>query len=1396
MLTQLFRSPLYKQIQQLLYGDLSVAWAKLEKHSIDRLNNSFVASLKKKVKSEKISGTDKLILINYLITELQVFIRSEYKAVNVLQIKYSEYTRRYKRSTSDADKKSHILEFAKEMGAGTRQLEADRRAFQLWFDHDAITDRFYNYISNKEKILTFSLTRLARLINEYIIVCDKQLFTLEQWKKFNLEADLTPLFNYKGDARVKVTAFKVMMQCVKGLRKDLQQPAFSENVLRYVYRSALDQNQDIWIQTEALELLSSLSPENFKVVFLKRFEKSNSTVEDDIFIRHHAVLLLEAYYSNVKFTFELLGVALKDNSPYVRQAISKVIACLPPEIIIKTYKDVFFSDPSPQVRGALLLTVLSFIKKNVINNDQQRQEDLLLIIMNLLENEKDLFVIRILLQQIPLIIKALSSDETAQNTWIAQVFPVLGELHQTAEVIKVRRWAAKSREWIWCYCSEQRTNLLQVLQAQIIGLYDKDSINVLKDIKGVQFEEEVSRLLALIAQHDDGFDVDVKRKGFRLYKKPLFVFRWWRALYEIRHSSIDKRQAYSHTIGRLSRGKTFIPSSIKAELSMTKVPGEPFYVEEEDGWRPFLPLVDDIISLLDPVFFAPAIKIVTSDGITRVTPPGNPLKRLLALSVITLRFDYFARLRNWQVGMQSSPDQYIRALEKLGILFEFEPHKYPFEAPVAFDSSVNRFFNVLIPVPLTDVFARFKDYFYSIYENNLTELLLFLSLGSSYFIGQHVYANQRIRKARKSMGIVIGGWGTRGKSGTERLKAALFNALGFNVVSKTTGCEAMFLHSYAYGQLREMFLFRPYDKATIWEQGNVLRLADKMGTDVFLWECMGLTPSYVEILQRQWMQDDIATITNTYPDHEDLQGPAGHNIPEVMTRFIPKKSVLITTEEQMLPILKKEAFKQNSRFVSLGWREAGLITDDVIECFPYDEHPYNIALVLSMAREFGISEVYALREMANRVVPDLGVLKTYPSAKIMSRVLTFVMGMSANERYGAIGNWRRTGFDKLSLKNNPEIWVSALINNRADRIPRSRVFADLLVNDISVDAIYLIGTNLHGFMGYLQESWHLIKDKHTLNVANKSPQDVLYEFARQYKIPSDEQVILKRLSSMLSGIGEKQLYYDLATIWSDKEQLKIRLKSLQYGEQLIDFLETNLSLLSEYQALANKLDLVKSGTQLDDALHDFLWQCFRKKIIIMEDEHATGDEIISSIVHHTPPGLENKIMGMQNIKGTGLDFVYRWLYWDFCNSALDQLLSDKEQVAHEGLKQLVTFQEYSLLCEHKVKKVIYSVKEKTWAQRETVQAELELIESRLKNQLDNINSSIGKQDISSRWKQLIIYFFEEILDTGDAIKRRKKADLIYKELINLRISHARAAQELKKLNARQKGGWLARKVLT
>ena len=246
-------------------------------------------------------------------------------------------------------------------------------------------------------------------------------------------------------------------------------------------------------------------------------------------------------------------------------------------------------------------------------------------------------------------------------------------------------------------------------------------------------------------------------------------------------------------------------------------------------------------------------------------------------------------------------------------------------------------------------------------------------------LARSVVTRRAIDKDRKAMPLSVGGWGTRGKSGTERIKAGLFQGLGYEVLVKTTGCEAMFIHAIPGLLAHEVFIYRPYDKATIWEQRGVLNLGARLGVRVFLWECMALQPDLVNLLSAQWMRDDYSTVTNAYPDHEDVQGPAGYDVAQVISEFVPPDGRLFTTEDQMLPLTcASKAKSKNTSIRAIGERESALLGDDVLARFPYHEHPKNIALVAALAQALGIPSSVAIVEMADYVVPDLGVLKTYP----------------------------------------------------------------------------------------------------------------------------------------------------------------------------------------------------------------------------------------------------------------------------------------------------------------------------------------------------------------------------------------------------------------------------------
>lgn len=639
---------------------------------------------------------------------------------------------------------------------------------------------------------------------------------------------------------------------------------------------------------------------------------------------------------------------------------------------------------------------------------------------------------------------------------------------------------------------------------------------------------------------------------------------------------------------------------------------------------------------------------------------------------------------------------------------------------------------------------------------------------------------------------MIGGWGTRGKSGTERLKAALLNAAGLSLLSKTTGCEAMVLHSAPFGKLRELFLFRPYDKATIWEQQYVVRLASKLGVQAFLWECMALTPQYVRVLQRDWMKDDLSTITNTFPDHEDLQGPAGINIPEVIADFIPTRSKVLTSEEQMLPILRDAARGKCSHLLPVTWREANLIPSDVLARFPYQEHPDNIALVTAMAEELGFSREFAWKEMADRVVPDLGVLKTSAPARLRSRTLEFSNGMSANERFGSLGNWRRLGFDQHDIERQPEVWISAVVNNRSDRVPRSKVFAGILVSDIRVDRFYLIGSNLNGLMGFVREAWEKMRGRWTLrprsSASETTPHEQLIRWARDLRIPWSRAVAVNRLRSMITGQTWQRPLPDLDLEKQSPSQIQKILagSACPNVDEIISFFESDLEAVADFEHLKQQIDSGASLASVDERLRQFFSKWFFAKFVVVDDYHATGNQIVDLIAKTTPPGLRNRIMGMQNIKGTGLDFVYTWQAWDACHEACAQLVTGNPALVEKAVATLANFEGFNLLCEEHVRAIVQG---KLSAAEPTLQPQLTKILERMDAALGIIRDQMSRVR-STGFVEKLVNWTEAWVDALDAVRRRRRADRVFADLCAERISQARAAVELQALTQRQKGGWL------
>lgn len=717
--------------------------------------------------------------------------------------------------------------------------------------------------------------------------------------------------------------------------------------------------------------------------------------------------------------------------------------------------------------------------------------------------------------------------------------------------------------------------------------------------------------------------------------------------------------------------------------------------------------------------------------------------------------------------------------------------------------------------------TKFWIYFFSVYENTILQALLFVSLLTLLYALRHIYLNWFFLLKRSKIPLVIGGWGTRGKSGTERLKCAIFNAMGYSVSSKTTGCEALFLTAYRFDNTYELPVYRSYDKATIWEQHGLTTFAADLKSDVFLWECMGLKKDYVNILQNGWMRDDLSTITNTYPDHEDQQGPSGYNVAETIATFVPKNSTLITSEEQMLPILKEQARKNGTVLKPVTWKEIGLLTPDILERFPYLEHSANVALVSSLAAEMGLSQEFALKEMADRVVPDTGVFKTYPVSILQTCYLEFTNGMSANDKYTCLSNWKRAGFDRYTHQYNPESWVSCLVNNRVDRVSRSQDFAEILVNEIQADAYFIVGTNIEGFVSYVNKAWDNLFKSFTLWPSQKQQNleitlAIFDKMLEKYRIIMDEAVIQLRLKMMIEYENKDKSPDETSDdhkISDNKntfntDELISKISTPEFGHLLLQsslrhkdlILKQYQKDMNNYNTFASLKEKIKIATEdqydsLNAEFVNLLHHVYNSKFVLVLDHAVSADKLTHLIEENTPIGLTNRMMGLQNIKGPGLVFVHALGLWEKCYAAGLDMLSEDARLVSKALRTLQSIPKFNLLSLEYIKIILAKAEHSLSFQQENLRIQLTVLRINYNTAVESVTEELRVEHHINPWIAKFFMGIESFLDVGDSIRRKKEATKIYKQLTRDQISYEQAISELRALVERQQGGWLLIKVI-
>jgi gamma-polyglutamate synthase len=531
---------------------------------------------------------------------------------------------------------------------------------------------------------------------------------------------------------------------------------------------------------------------------------------------------------------------------------------------------------------------------------------------------------------------------------------------------------------------------------------------------------------------------------------------------------------------------------------------------------------------------------------------------------------------------------------------------------------------------------------------------------------------------------------------------------------------------------------------------------------------------------------------------------------------MPKSGVVFSAEEQMLPLIRDAARSRNTRLVEVGPLDAALLPRDLLARFPYNEHPSNIAMVLALAEHLGVDREWALVKMGDHVVPDLGVLKTYPTVDFAGRKLTFSNGMSANERAGFLSNWIRLGFDEMDGDTTPQDVSVAVVNNRADRVPRSHVFAQVLARDAICDHIVLIGTNLDAMQRFIvteMDGW-----LETVSFGDGSDTALALDRAqsalKRLRISTDPKTLRRRLALVLVGAGATEADATAAIAAALPEDVTAPLPVAELGERLAapfaaqtddaapgtvvsgaevkTHVERLLRHFTETQAVLAEVKKRLGEREPGRALEHLRAHCrklWAERIVVVWDAKSTGDQTIDRIARAVPPGHAARVLGCQNIKGTGLDFAYRWVSIGDVDVALRRL-EEEPRGREQAIAFLRSHGDYGLCDTRMAQQRVGVLAASTAPEWTPHQAELALLLQHLGRVEAARAARLRGAPKRTRMARLLDGI-EPVVDHLDSVRRSGRAGRIMDDLFERRVSQGRAAVLLRDLVARGKGGWLA-----
>ncbi|AFY91280.1 poly-gamma-glutamate synthase PgsB [Chroococcidiopsis thermalis] len=305
-----------------------------------------------------------------------------------------------------------------------------------------------------------------------------------------------------------------------------------------------------------------------------------------------------------------------------------------------------------------------------------------------------------------------------------------------------------------------------------------------------------------------------------------------------------------------------------------------------------------------------------------------------------------------------------------------------------------------------------------------------------------LFDNFKFRKQRDKIQWRIHINGIRGKSTVTRYTTAVFREAGYHTFGKTTGSAARIIRPNG-----EDYDFKRKGYANVNEQVKILKSFCRQKAQAVVLECMAVNPVYAKWLEEKVMRSHIGIITNVRYDHPDYMGETLEEIAESLSKTIPQKGIVITseTEAKLLNILWRNAKKKNSLLIVANKHQ---VKPEDMEGFSHFAHEENVSIGYEIAKILKLPIDRALTAMKSAVA-DPGAFNI-EYIQFNRYTLAWANLFAINDRESFIEVCLKL-FKQLSSYKKV-----VLLNNRHDRPTRVELFASI-ARDLKFERVITLG---------------------------------------------------------------------------------------------------------------------------------------------------------------------------------------------------------------------------------------------------------------------------------------------------------------------------------------------------